>query len=887
MASAVAPLTLDNRRIVIANTNTGVISRISNANTTNAITINSNLLVTTTTTGTHTLGLDAVAGPTNTFNGTISDGGAGVFVALSKTGAGTWAVTNSANNYTGTTSVNAGNLNYSANSSLTGQFTISGSGTLTLSGNNSGMTSPIVLSTATGTASSAPRLNINSATALGTGLLSLGGGAATDVVQLDNTSAGAVTVSTANAVSMNRNFTFVGTQNLNLGTGAITLGGMSASTQRIITTTANTLTLAGAIADGANGLSGISKAGAGTLALTGSNTYTYTTSITAGTLSINSIGNVGGGASAVGAPTTVANGTIAIGSGATAGTLLYTGSAANTDRVINLAGTTGGATLDQSGTGLLKFTSAFTVTGAGAKTLTLQGSTSGTGEIAGAIINGSNPTGLTKTGTGRWILSATNNTYTGTTTISGGVLQAVQSTGGIAANTGISLDGGVFQSSGTFTRLVGSVSAAGSTTYNMTANGGGFSAIDGKFTVTLDNTATVRNWGSTVSTSPLVGTLKFGSTTSNAEVEMTNNINLNGADRTIDVTAGVGGDFATMSGILSNSTGTAGFTKTGTGMLVLTNANTYNGTTTISGGTLQLGAGGTTGSLAATTGITNNANLSINRSNAFSQATDLNSQAISGTGGFTQAGSGSTTLNATNTYSGATNVTGGTLAITGSGSINSTSAINVSAGTTFAYNSSTALTVGPTLNGNGVSNRAVLSGDGTGGINASVTLNDVGDVLSPGNSPGVMGFGTNQSWDSFSYDWELNDWAASVAGTNIDQIGITGSLTFTGSTTGSYLLNILSLTGGNVSGDVPNFLETSKSWTILTTTGGISGFDDAYWNLVTSGFSSSPTATGTWSLGLGNSGNDLVLTYAPIPEPRAALLAALGALSLLRRRRRD
>jgi autotransporter-associated beta strand protein len=126
----------------------------------------------------------------------------------------------------------------------------------------------------------------------------------------------------------------------------------------------------------------------------------------------------------------------------------------------------------------------------------------------------------------------------------------------------------------------------GSTNYNMTANGGGFSAIDGKFTVTLDNMATVRNWGTTVSASPLVGTLKFGSTSSNAEVEMTNNINLNGSNRTIEVTAGVGGDFATMSGVLSNSTGTFGFTKTGTGRLVLTNSNTYNGATVISAGSL-------------------------------------------------------------------------------------------------------------------------------------------------------------------------------------------------------------------------------------------------------------------------------------------------------------
>ena len=49
-------------------------------------------------------------------------------------------------------------------------------------------------------------------------------------------------------------------------------------------------------------------------------------------------------------------------------------------------GTTTATILDQSGTGLLKFTAANTATGAGVKTWTLQGSTTGTGEISGAIV---------------------------------------------------------------------------------------------------------------------------------------------------------------------------------------------------------------------------------------------------------------------------------------------------------------------------------------------------------------------------------------------------------------------------------------------------------------------------------------------------------------------
>jgi hypothetical protein len=177
----------------------------------------------------------------------------------------------------------------------------------------------------------------------------------------------------------------------------------------------------------------------------------------------------------------------------------------------------------------------------------------------------------------------------------------------------------------------------------MTANGGGFSAIGGKFTVTLDNTASVRNWGSTVSTSPLVGTLKFGSTSSNAEVEMTNNINLNGTTRTIEVTAGVGGDFATMSGVLSNSTGTAGLTKSGTGKLILANTNTYNGATSVNAGTLLVnGSTNATSTVAvsvgATLGGTGTISGAVNVSGVLSPGASIESLA---TGALTMA-SGST-----------------------------------------------------------------------------------------------------------------------------------------------------------------------------------------------------------------------------------------------------
>lgn len=202
-------------------------------------------------------------------------------------------------------------------------------------------------------------------------------------------------------------------------------------------TNGQNVTLAGAI-DGTNVGDGYAstiqpaqlvKVGAGTLTLSGANAYTGRTRVTAGTLSVASFNYVAAGnwpthaASSLGAPTLAANGTIDMGSTTTAGQLTYTGAGETTDRVINLAGTTGGATLDQSGSGRLKFASAFTATGGGAKTLTLQGSTAGAGEIAAAIVDNSaaNKTSVVKTGTSTWALSGTN-TYTGTTTVNAGTL---------------------------------------------------------------------------------------------------------------------------------------------------------------------------------------------------------------------------------------------------------------------------------------------------------------------------------------------------------------------------------------------------------------------------------------------------------------------------------
>jgi len=226
--------------------------------------------------------------------------------------------------------------------------------------------------------------------------------------------------------------------------------------------------------DGAiSGAGGTTVVNGGILRLTGSNSYTGISKVDNGNLIVDSIGSVGGGNSNLGTPTTVANGTISLAAATGTGLLTYMGVGETTDRVINLSGTTGSARLNQSGTGHLKFSSALTATGSGVKTLSLQGSTAGTGEIAGAIVDSAGgATGLIKNGSSTWTLSGTN-TFTGSTTISAGTLKLNYDTGAGGTNTSKLSDTGILALNGGTVELAGGshTEAVGSTTL---ATGGTF-----------------------------------------------------------------------------------------------------------------------------------------------------------------------------------------------------------------------------------------------------------------------------------------------------------------------------------------------------------------------------------------------------------------------------
>lgn len=199
-----------------------------------------------------------------------------------------------------------------------------------------------------------------------------------------------------------------------------------------------------AIGDGGAGY-GITKAGAGTVALQGSNTFTGPITITGGTVSINSIAN-GGAASPLGQSSSAAS-NLLLGNGTT---LTYTGGAASSDRSFTINGTAAahGATINANSTGALNLTSTSAI-GYGTldqtRTLTLSGANNlaNTHVLAAQITNnGSGAVTLAKTGTGSvWHLTNPNNSFTGGVTFNRGFLVfssgALGTTGKIAigANT--------------------------------------------------------------------------------------------------------------------------------------------------------------------------------------------------------------------------------------------------------------------------------------------------------------------------------------------------------------------------------------------------------------------------------------------------------------------
>jgi autotransporter-associated beta strand protein len=299
---------------------------------------------------------------------------------------------------------------YSGNLSGTGQLRLAGETTLSGSNSFSG-----------GVEAVSGQLNINSASALGTGTLTLRNGA-----QFRNSSGAALTNSGNNAVILNGTNEFTGGI-LNLGTGTVTLEG----TSRINTFTGN-LTLGGNL----TGSNSLAKDGIGTLTLAGSNAATSLVVVDYGTLAL-------------------AN-THAL---ANANLYLY-GTTADKKTTFAMAGNNNYHIGELSGasTGSLDL---------GGNTVTLGGS-GRSGSFAGQITGtGGN---LNKAGSGTVTLTGTSD-YTGSTTVTAGklVVNGTLTSSAVTVESGATLGG-----SGTVSALTvasGGTLAAGNSPGELTVTG--------------------------------------------------------------------------------------------------------------------------------------------------------------------------------------------------------------------------------------------------------------------------------------------------------------------------------------------------------------------------------------------------------------------------------
>ena len=127
---------------------------------------------------------------------------------------------------------------------------------------------------------------------------------------------------------------------------------------------------------------------------------------------------------------------------------------------------------------------------------------------------------------------------------------------------------------------------------------------------------------------------------------------------------------------------------------MLTGTNSYGGGTTISAGTLQVGDGGSSGSL--TGDVRNESRLVFTRSDAVTFA-----GMISGSGDVVHGGSGTTILTGANSYTGTTTIERGTIQIGNGGTTGQLGSGALVNNGTLAFNRSDTLTIGSDLSGAG------------------------------------------------------------------------------------------------------------------------------------------------------------------------------------------